>query len=418
MKRNHYNLKQYLFLMTVSIMIGNTLSAQSYDIYVFDIKEGKTKKVTSLSDAGEFNPSWSGNGKKIAFDLVGPQAAPFEQSIFITDLKTGISKPLIGAEGGNDAAWAPSTNDENETEDEDVKNVIAFDDWHIYPYSIYTVPAKGGTRTLLRSNAHHASWNPKGNKIAFDDNNGYISTKDIKTGAETFVTWYGDRPTWSPDGQYIAFDGWGWIGGGVWIIQVDATGNPLGWPTQITTSGYGPTWSKNSKTIYFIDWQTGDPDVWSVPASGGKATRICGRTGGFDKGDYDPTTSKDGRFIAFSSFTDAGLSSQNNVSRPSGPSVKAGDLSNFSLSQNTPNPFTGETKISFTVASATHVNLEVYNISGQKIKTLVDANYDAGNYLISWSGKDNAGKTMPAGIYLYQVKAGDFLQTKKMILIK
>ena len=49
------------------------------------------------------------------------------------------------------------------------------------PYSIYSVPANGGARSVLRYNAHHASWNPKGNKIAFDDNYGYIGTKDIYT---------------------------------------------------------------------------------------------------------------------------------------------------------------------------------------------------------------------------------------------
>jgi dipeptidyl aminopeptidase/acylaminoacyl peptidase len=110
--------------------------------------------------------SWSNNGKKIAHDLVGEPASPFDQSIFVTDVQTGTSTPLIGAEGGNDAAWSPDG------------GKIAFDDFHIFPYSIYSVPATGGSRTVLRYNAHHVSWNPDGNKIAFDDNNGYIGTKD------------------------------------------------------------------------------------------------------------------------------------------------------------------------------------------------------------------------------------------------
>lgn len=166
------------------------------------------------------------------------------------------------------------------------------------------MPSNGGVRSFFRFNAHHASWNAKGNKIAFDDNNGYIGTKDVNTGIETFVTYYGDRPSWSPNGQYIAFDGWWWIGGGIWIVKVDTLGNPQALPVQLTTSGYGPTWKNNSQEIVFIDWPDGDPDLYSIPVTGGISTRICGRTGGFDKGDYDPAYSNNGQYIAWSSYTD------------------------------------------------------------------------------------------------------------------
>ena len=277
------------------ILNANKSHAQSnYDIYVFDVKAGTTRQITSSANASEWNASWSNNGKKIAHDY----ATPTGQSIYITDVLSGVSTPLAGAETGNDPAWSPGG------------EKIAFDDWedvyHIgwWTQNIYMVPANGGARSFFRFGAHHASWNPHGNKIAFDDNNGYIATKDVNTGNETFVTYYGDRPSWSPNGQYIAFDGAWWIGGGIWVVKVDTLGNPQGLPVQLTTSGYGPTWKNNSKEIVFIDWPTGDPDLYSIPFTGGISTRVCGRTGGFDQGDYDPAYSSNGQFIAYSGFTD------------------------------------------------------------------------------------------------------------------
>lgn len=412
MKQYHYTLKKVSVVFVTLLLIAGSLSAQSYDIYVFDINTGTTTKITNISNAGEFNVTWSGNGKKIAHDVVGAAAAPFDQTIFITDVRSGISAPLIGAEGGNDAAWSPGE-EENEDDDISANGTIAFDDFHIYPYSIYTVPAKGGTRSLFRYNCHHASWNPKGNKIAFDDNNGYIGTRDIKTGNETFVTYYGDRPAWSPNGQYIAFDGWGWAGGGVWIVKVDTSGNPIEAPLQLTTSGYGPTWSNNSKTIYYIDWPTGDPDVWSIPATGGPATRVCGRIGGFDKGDFDPACSHNGKFIAFSSYTDTPAVNPTNKANTRTTTLHQSD---FVLEQNFPNPFAGTTKIGFRLASPAHVLLSIYNASGQKIKTLANADFGPGSYSYNWNGKDEYEKTLPAGVYIYQMKAGNIIQSRKIII--
>ena len=392
-------------VVTTCILLGaNKSAAQSgYDIYVFDVKSGTSKQVSKISNAGEYNVTWSNNGKKIAHDVVGDIAAPYSQSIFITDVQTGESKPLTGAEGGNDAAWSPDG------------ATIAFDNWNYYPQSIFSVPAAGGPRTLLQSNAHHPNWNPKSDRIAFDNNYGYIGTRDINTGNETFVTGYGDRPAWSPNGQYIAFDGWWWIGGGVWVVKVDSLGNPQGWPVQLTTSGYGPTWKNNSKEIVFIDWPNGDPDLYSVPVTGGAATRVCGRVGGFDKGDYDPAYSNNGQFIAWSSYTDSSVALLTKTSKEHNVSGLT-DKKSFTLLQNFPNPFRDETKISFSIAEPTHVMLNIYNMAGQKIQTLVNADYTAGNYTISWNGKDKNGSILPDGVYIYQLQTRNFWKAKSMSL--
>lgn len=92
--------------------------------------------------------------------------------------------------------------------------------------------------------------------------------------------------------------------------------------------------------------------------------------------------------------------------------------SEFSLSQNYPNPFNPATNIEFSLIKATHVKLEIFNIVGQKVRTLVDEEMKAGTYLADWDGKDEKGKAVSSGIYFYRMEAGDFSDMKKMLLVK
>jgi hypothetical protein len=167
----------------------------------------------------------------------------------------------------------------------------------------------------------------------------------------------------------------------------------------------------------YIDWPNGDPDLYSIPLSGGVPTKLAGRTGGFDQGDYDPAYSNNGQYIAYSSYTDAPIS---NVARLN----SAGAFQDNTLTSpvkfegNYPNPFHGQTTIAFQVEKQTPVVVNIYNSSGQKIQTLVNASYEAGSYHISWNGKDSSGQSVPGGIYLYQIRAGNSVTTRKMNLIR
>ena len=92
--------------------------------------------------------------------------------------------------------------------------------------------------------------------------------------------------------------------------------------------------------------------------------------------------------------------------------------SSFSLSQNFPNPFNPKTLIRFSLPKDSWVKLEVYNILGQKVKTLVDKRLSAGVKEVEWDGRNDEGAELPSGIYFCRIKAGDFVQAKKMVLIK
>jgi len=92
----------------------------------------------------------------------------------------------------------------------------------------------------------------------------------------------------------------------------------------------------------------------------------------------------------------------------------------FSLSQNIPNPFNPSTTIGFTVAEgpAVHVGLKIYGIRGRLVRTLVDEDRKAGAYTVFWNGTDAMGHQVASGVYFYRMSAGEFMQTRKMVLLK
>ena len=95
-------------------------------------------------------------------------------------------------------------------------------------------------------------------------------------------------------------------------------------------------------------------------------------------------------------------------------------LENYQLSHY-PNPFNPSTTISFSVTqTSSFVTLEIYNLKGQKVKTLVNERLDSGLHSYTWHGNDNSGKAVSSGIYFYRLKTGNgkFTSTKKMILMK
>ena len=92
-------------------------------------------------------------------------------------------------------------------------------------------------------------------------------------------------------------------------------------------------------------------------------------------------------------------------------------ISNYLLS-NYPNPFNLSTTIHYSVPKHDHVIIKIYNIVGHEILTLVDETKNAGEFSIVWDGSDKSGRTLPTGIYLYQMHTQSTIKNGKMLLIK
>ena len=85
---------------------------------------------------------------------------------------------------------------------------------------------------------------------------------------------------------------------------------------------------------------------------------------------------------------------------------------------NYPNPFNPETTINYSIIDAGRVRIEIFNIKGEKIRTLVDEYKNVGYYFTIWNGKDNSGKTVASGMYFYNMRTEKYHKIRKMLLIK
>ena len=110
-----------------------------------------------------------------------------------------------------------------------------------------------------------------------------------------------------------------------------------------------------------------------------------------------------------------GLSST--AGKPEAP-IEEAAAQRFELLQNFPNPFNIETQIRYSLPETRKVVLRIYDIRGRLVRTLMDAEQTAGTHTIRWDGRDSDGFVVSSGIYIYFLKAGNDVATKKMTIIK
>ena len=93
-------------------------------------------------------------------------------------------------------------------------------------------------------------------------------------------------------------------------------------------------------------------------------------------------------------------------------STKSGEVQNY------PNPFNPVTTFHFALPKAEYVTFEIFNILGQKVVTLVNADYGAGKHMVQWDCTMDNGRTAASGVYFAKLKAGDSETTRKMMVVK
>ena len=90
----------------------------------------------------------------------------------------------------------------------------------------------------------------------------------------------------------------------------------------------------------------------------------------------------------------------------------------FALLQNYPNPFNPVTTLRYDLPEQSTVNIIIYDMLGRQVRTLLNQTQDAGFKSVIWDATNDYGKPVSAGVYLYKIQAGEFVQTKKMVLLK
>jgi hypothetical protein len=108
----------------------------------------------------------------------------------------------------------------------------------------------------------------------------------------------------------------------------------------------------------------------------------------------------------------------NGVTTLHGPIPVQSAPKNFGLEQNYPNPFNPQTTIAFKIKEATEVELQIFNLRGQKVRTLLSQPVLPGEHATVWDGRDETGQLMPSGTYIYKLRANGFEENRKMELVK
>jgi len=98
--------------------------------------------------------------------------------------------------------------------------------------------------------------------------------------------------------------------------------------------------------------------------------------------------------------------------------IRAEIPNEFELGQNYPNPFNPETTIKYAVPKTGHIQIDVYNILGKKVRTLFDGTQVAGSYEIRWDARDDSGSALSSGVYLITLRSGNFVTAKRVTLLK
>ena len=97
---------------------------------------------------------------------------------------------------------------------------------------------------------------------------------------------------------------------------------------------------------------------------------------------------------------------------------KMGMPTEFALKQNYPNPFNPSTQIQYALPKESRVVISIYDLTGRKVRTLVNGIQSAGYRTVSWNATNEMGRPVSAGMYIYSIQAGDFIQNRKMVLMK
>jgi hypothetical protein len=207
-------------------------------------------------------------------------------------------------------------------------------------------------------------------------------------------------------------------------ITIDDSGNCLITGSFLATATFGDTTltSAGAADIFIAKYDGSGNLLWARQAGGtesdtgwdiakdGSGNLLV--TGDFQEtADFDPTTltSAGGTDIFVAKVEKGAIT---------GIAETFTSFMSFSLLQNYPNPFNPTTVIDYQLSAVSDVELTIYNQLGQRVKTLVNKIQHVGTYQIEWDGKDGLGRLVSSGVYLYRLKAGAFVQTRKMVLLQ
>jgi Tol biopolymer transport system component len=364
------------------------------DWHIFAV--GAYGAITQLTERETWvkGPSWSPDGTQIAYLENGSG-----QNVWITDAQIPSGTDQLTGHGSvySIRGWSPDGAH------------IAYTVARAREYDLYLMGADGSGQRMLVEGVYFDTgrWSPDGTAIA------YVQVADDSCRVRAVApdgTDLGQLAAvapgvvydldWSPDGRRIAFT---WYRGelGQDVCAVLASGGDL---TVLTSGSAGvrdnePRWSPDGRKILFVSNRDGNQEIYLMNADGSGQTRTT----------HDPANDFNPSWMPGVSLPD---------DRATAIAAHAGRPPQLGLHGNYPNPFNASTVIPYDLADDAEVALTVFNLSGQVVRTLVDALLPAGAHRAQWNGTDAAGRHVAAGVYLCKLRVGEHREVRKMALIR
>ncbi|MCI0494320.1 DUF5050 domain-containing protein [candidate division KSB1 bacterium] len=315
-------------------------------------------------------------------------------------------------------------------------------------YEIYLMNPDGSDQQRLTHSSEdelHTDWSPDGMKIAFsrypDPSHANIFVMNIDgSNVQQITSNAGEnmRPDWSPDGTQILFNSNKDGNYEIYLMNADGSnqqrltnttafeifpqlspdGNKISYARIVMNPFYGEIHLRNldgSGDVALTQNSRSENPVWSP--DGTQIAFQTSRDGNFEVYVMNADGSNQQRLTNHSSWD--GWPSWGRVKVPTAVEDNFGEMpKDFRLYQNYPNPFNPITNIAFDIPRIASTELEILNILGERIKTLVSEMKAPGSYLVAWDGTDDNGDHVSSGFYFYRLASGALCQTRKATLAR
>ena len=421
--------------------------------------DGGNPMALTTSSSTDWFPTWSPDGTRIAFS----SERDGNPELYVMN-RDGTNDVRLTEQPGNDIVpkWSPDG------------SKIAFTSERDGDFEVYVMNTDGSNQVNLTnsslSNDRWPTWSPDGSRIAFESNRDgdweiYMMNADgsgvVRLTDSPGTNW---QPSWSPDGTKILFTSDRAGNLDIYSMEVGEGALTVLDPQQMEVVFEGDT---ALEVIADGDWsvayaasephaQTGYDALrlalhpGDVTAGAGNAVRVALNSGlivnllgGDLEGVEIDLTRKEWQSveIPLSLFALDGPVDVIKLSGSLSGSFYLDDIrlvratpeditvveeevlgavpETFALDQNYPNPFNSGTLIRFALPTPVEVELAVYNLAGQRVVNLVQGSRAAGAYTLRWDGRDDAGRELASGMYVYRLQVGEGLvETRKMLLVR
>ena len=401
-------------------------AAGDFDVTIMDADGGnKTNLTPDFATDLASQPTFSPDGTKVSFSARGAIPNGVLNNVVIIELENKLKAWNLSGWGAVDVVPGTNVQDRFAVWSPDSTR-IAWWSRRVGNYDIWVTDVLDDPKQQAKiqknltpdsdATDRNPRFSPDGTKILFEskrEGDWELFVMDSDTGKNIVPVTQNEKTerngSWSRDGKKILFESI--RDGNFEIYVIDADGaNPVNL-TNHKKSDTFPRWSPNGRRIAFVSTRDGNKEIYAMDANGANPVNLSNDAG-------------DDNFPQWRGLGPGAFPSKELAVQPLTKQLTTlGHIKQTALLQNYPNPFNPETWMPYILSKDSSVTIHIYTASGQLVRTLPLGPQKQGAYLFRnqaayWDGNNDKGEAVGSGIYFYQLRAGDFSTTRKMVIAK